>query len=235
LAWSCWCSALSELRGRLFAMASFFRAHQYLCPDEDELTIEPLVTKEDRGGKLKFKAGLHEKRQGRSQSGESESSDKTDETTASRSTQGKRRTNPSVKRGESVSSDRTEETSGSSQVPDLMNEEWCPAWPAPPPPKEEIECKRAMFGRMFDVTLVLNENERIGLGVKVLSSGGCRVLRVEVLQHHGAVATWNRTHPDRKIEPGDLLVQVNNKTQPQQMVAECNKTRSLVFRVKKGD
>ena len=84
-------------------------------------------------------------------------------------------------------------------------------------------------GDTFNVELNLEGDVKIGMGIRMVPE--LAVLRVELLQDRGAVAAWNLAHPERKVEKGDHIVQVNDlKGDLPLMVRECSRSRNFVLK-----
>mmetsp|Transcript_64854 Transcript_64854/g.171660 ORF Transcript_64854/g.171660 Transcript_64854/m.171660 type:complete len:180 (-) Transcript_64854:190-729(-) len=66
--------------------------------------------------------------------------------------------------------------------------------------------------RVFRVILVKREGFR-SLGVKIQRANNRSKVRVTRLAH-GLVLEWNATHPDRRVQDGDILLEVNGVCGP---------------------
>lgn len=106
--------------------------------------------------------------------------------------------------------------------------------PSPPSPagKDLDRERHASATDFFDATLDCSGGLPIGIGIKMDITN--TALSVEIIQEGGAAAKWNAGHPDRLIEPGHLIVKVNDKEgNLRAMVNECSRSKVLEFRVMK--
>eukprot|EP00450_Noctiluca_scintillans_P001065 CAMPEP_0194495336 /NCGR_PEP_ID=MMETSP0253-20130528/12976_1 /TAXON_ID=2966 /ORGANISM="Noctiluca scintillans" /LENGTH=137 /DNA_ID=CAMNT_0039336583 /DNA_START=116 /DNA_END=529 /DNA_ORIENTATION=- len=101
----------------------------------------------------------------------------------------------------------------------------------PMPAVKELEEVRSTPD-VFDATLDCSAGLPIGIGIKMDIAN--TALSVEIIQEGGAAAKWNAGHPDKLIEPGHLIVKVNDKEgNLRAMVNECSRSKCLEFKVMK--
>lgn len=84
----------------------------------------------------------------------------------------------------------------------------------------------------FTVYLSVVNGMPIGLGISKTRQK--RALKIKVVKEGSAADMWNKDHPDKLLEPGDVITQVNGIVDDtDDMITECAKASSLEFVLEK--
>mmetsp|Transcript_97115 Transcript_97115/g.202858 ORF Transcript_97115/g.202858 Transcript_97115/m.202858 type:complete len:139 (+) Transcript_97115:89-505(+) len=90
----------------------------------------------------------------------------------------------------------------------------------------------AAAGREKEIVITLQKRAEDRLGVDVDHQDGVSLLIDEITE--GLVKSWNDANPDKKVEKGDRIVEVNgNRGEVLRLVEECKKTGALKMCIKK--
>jgi len=85
--------------------------------------------------------------------------------------------------------------------------------------------QRPAVGSHWTVRLDRSLGQRLGMSVKK------HRLTVESIDDHHLIAEWNNAHPDRALREGCRIVEVNGKTDADQIFRECSKSKVLEMTV----
>eukprot|EP00450_Noctiluca_scintillans_P021538 CAMPEP_0194534664 /NCGR_PEP_ID=MMETSP0253-20130528/72957_1 /TAXON_ID=2966 /ORGANISM="Noctiluca scintillans" /LENGTH=160 /DNA_ID=CAMNT_0039380361 /DNA_START=90 /DNA_END=572 /DNA_ORIENTATION=+ len=100
-------------------------------------------------------------------------------------------------------------------------------------PKQEAKAEKegpVESGGTFEVTLNRggDENKPLGLGIRVDAERAA--LRILMVNEEGAVAEWNKDHPERAVSRGDFVLQVNDKVgSAREMMHEFAATKTNIY------
>mmetsp|Transcript_28556 Transcript_28556/g.65923 ORF Transcript_28556/g.65923 Transcript_28556/m.65923 type:complete len:160 (-) Transcript_28556:52-531(-) len=83
----------------------------------------------------------------------------------------------------------------------------------------------------FSITIDKRNGAKHGVDVDCEDGGNLVVAQIR----EGLFLTWNRDHPDKKIQVGDRIVSVNGQRgDAADLVAECQQNVELVIEVQRG-